>query len=294
MTKDIDDSKTNTAFMKQGLFKTKFIGSLPRLGNNANLCFLTTAHIGEKIDMSSGPAMYNRPTKKLQFMNQNDTIKSVSPKFFFLTNVAWYAHTARVLKNQSTRLPEYPLTKDGASETELNIVKLTALRNKNGASGFTIELVVSQNEGVLSSVTEFHFIKNNDRYGIDGSLTHYHLDLLPDVNLSRTTIRTKINENNRLRRALNITSELLQLHIFKPELKAKGLLCTPKELYDDLIKLGYDWDMLLDTRGFWIPKQYDKKVIPYLSTIDLLKMRKQEYVPYWYNEDKLNTGDKND
>ena len=282
MSKDIDDSKTNTAFMKQGLFKTKFLSSIPTLGNKANICFLTTAHIGEKINMASGPAMYNQPTKKLQYLKQDDSIKGVGPKFFFLTNIAWYAHTARVLKNQSTRLPEYPRSKDDASETELNAVRLTALRNKGGASGFTIELVISQNEGVLPSLTEFHYIKSNDRYGIDGSLVHYHLDLYPEVNLSRTTVRKKTEEDSKLRRALNITSEMLQLSVFKPEYRDNGLLCTPKELYDDLKAMGYDWDLLLETRGFWIPNQYDKNIVPFLSTLDLLKMRKGNYIPYWY------------
>ena len=287
MDKDLDDSKTNTAFMKQGLFKTKFLSTLPRLSNSANMYILTTAHIGEKIDMSSGPAMYNQPTKKLQYLKQGDAIKGVSNKFFFLINNGWYAHTARVLKNQTTRLPEYPKSKTDNSETELNAVRLTALRSKSGASGFTIELVISQNEGVLPSLTEFHYIKSNGRYGIDGSMTNYHLDLLPDMNLSRTTIRRKIDENANLRRALNISSEMLQLGTFHPQYISNGLLCTPKELYDDLKAMGYDWDILLNTRGFWIPDQYTKDVIPFLSTIDLLKMRKGEYVPYWYDKSKL-------
>ena len=287
MSKDIDDSKTNTAFMKQGLFKTKFLSSIPSLGNKANICFLTTAHIGEKINMASGPAMYNQPTKKLQYLKQDDAIKGVGPKFFFLTNIAWYAHTARVLKNQSTKLPEYPKTKDDASETELNAVRITALRNKGGASGFTLELVVSQNEGVLPSLTEFHYIKSNDRFGIDGSMVHYHLDILPDISLSRTTVRTRIDMYPKLRRALNITSELLQLSVFKPEYRENGLLCKPKELYDDLKNMGYDWDLLLDTRGFWVPDQYSKDIKPFLSTLDLLKMRQGKYIPYWYPKDKL-------
>jgi len=287
MDKDLDDSKTNTAFMKQGLFKTKFISTLPRLSNSANINILTTAHIGEKIDMSSGPAMYNQPTKKLQYLKQGDSIKGVSNKFFFLINNGWYAHTARVLKNQTTRLPEYPKSKTDNSETELNAVRLTALRSKSGASGYTLELVISQNEGVLPSLTEFHYIKTNGRYGIDGSMTNYHLDLLPDLNLSRTTIRRKIDENEKLRRALNITSEMLQIATFHPQYINNGLLCTPKELYDDLKAMGYDWDILLNSRGFWVPDQYAKDVKPFLSTVDLLKMRKGDYIPYWYDKSKL-------
>ena len=107
----------------------------------------------------------------------------------------------------------------------------------------------------------------------------------PDVSLSRTTIRNKIDSEPRLRRAINITSELLQLSIFNPELETQGLMCTPKELYEDIKKLGYDWNVLLDTRGYWTIDQYTNKV-PFLSTVDLLKMRKGLYTPYFLKDNK--------
>jgi hypothetical protein len=62
-------------------------------------------------------------------------------------------------------------------------------------------------------------------------------------------------------------------------------MCTPSELYNDLIKLGYDWDMLLRTREYWTINQYDNPT-PYLSSIDLLKMRKGLYEPYFLDKDK--------
>ena len=64
-----------------------------------------------------------------------------------------------------------------------------------------------------------------------------------------------------------------------------------KELDEDIKKLGYDWNVLLETRGYWTPNQYEHP-IPFLSTVDLLKMRVGKYTPYWL---KSNTkeGDKN-
>ena len=66
----------------------------------------------------------------------------------------------------------------------------------------------------------------------------------------------------------------------------ENLLCTPKELYDDLIKLGYDWDILLNTRGWWTIDNETKELPPFLSTKDLLLMRTNEYTPYWLESDK--------
>lgn len=284
LTNDLDTSDTNTYAMKQGLFKTKFLSTLPSLANRSNTYFLVTAHIGKKIDMATGPAMYQQPTKNLQFLKAGDTIKGVSSKFSFLLNNAWFANTASLLVNSNTKLAEYPKSSEDQLKTDLNTVKLTQLRGKNGGSGFTLEIVVSQTEGVLPSLTEFHFIKENGKYGIEGSNTNYHLDIYPNVNLSRTTVRSKLDNDKKLRRAVNITAELLQLKLFQLNL-VENLLCTPKELYEDIKKLGYDWDVLLQTREYWTINQYTNKV-PFLSCLDLLKMRKGLYHPYFLDSDK--------
>lgn len=284
LSKDLDSSDTNTFALKQGLFKTKFLSQLPRMSSISNTNFLLTAHIGDKIDMATGPAKYNQPTKKLQFLKGGDSIKGVTSKFFFLLNNAWFGHTASVLKNQGTKKPEYPLRGDDEVVTDLNTVKLTMLRSKSGPSGYTIELVVSQDEGVLPTLTEFHYIKGNNRFGLEGSNISYSLTLYPDVKLGRTTVRRKIDNDAKLRRAINLTSELLQATTFYPWLTNEELTCTPKELYDDIKALGYDWDILLNTRGYWLIDNYTDKDLPYLSVIDLLKMRKGLYKPYWYKE----------
>lgn len=287
LSSDIESSSKNTYAMQQGKFKQMFLSTLPRLCNMSNTYLLATAHIGTKINMDTGPmAKYNVPTKKQQFLKKDDEVKGVSGKFFFLSNSGWYANTASLLKNQSTKLPEYPEHKDDDHPTDLNIVKLTMLRSKNGSSGFTLELVVSQNHGVLPTITEFHYVKTNGRFGIDGSLNNYHMVLYPDVNISRTTVRAKTNADPLLRRAINITSELLQLNTYQPYYRDIGLLCTPLELYTDLKEMGYDWNVLLQTREYWIPDQYSTDVIPFCSVMDLLKMRKGEYTPYWLDADK--------
>jgi hypothetical protein len=287
LDKDLDDSSTNTFAMKQSLFKSKFLSKVPRLSSKGNVFFLMTAHIGEKINMDTSPmAKYNQPTKKLQYLKTTDAIKGTSGKFFFLLNQAWMAHTASILKNQSTKLAEYPLSSDDSNGVELNNVKMTLLRNKNGQSGITVDLVVSQVDGVLPTLTEFHYIKSNNRFGIEGSNTHYNIVFLPDVKLSRTTVRRKINENDKLKRAINIASELLQLQTYHPRFEMQGLMCSPETLYKDLKVMGYDWDELLDTRGWWTIDQYSDKIKPFLSTVDLLKMRKGLYKPYWIKEKK--------
>ncbi len=278
----LGESGANTFFMKSGLVKTRLLMELPVLAGAGYHYTVLTAQLGKEIPMNSGP-MPAPPNKKLQYLKNGDKIKNVTDKFTFATNNCWHIYNAAPLINQSTKLPEYP-DGDEHQSTDLVLLSLRCLRSKSGPSGITLELIASQREGILAELSEFHYIKSMDRFGISGTLQHYALDILPDVKLQRTTVRSKIDSDFKLRRAILITSELCQmtyLTAVNPE-----LLCTPKQLYEDLIKLGYDWDVLLNSRGYWLLNNYDENQLPFLSTMDLLKMRKEVYHPFWLAEDK--------
>ena len=289
---DLDNKDTNTYAMKQGNFKTKFLSQLPARCTSSSTYLLVTAHTGDKVEMGQP---WETPSKKLQHLKTGDAIKSVGSKFSFLTNTAFQAHTGSAFYNQGTKAPEYPKDPNDVMKADLNKVTLTFLRNKTGPSGVNIDVLISQVEGVLPTLTEFHFLRQNKvssadiGYGISGSSKSYSMDLYPNESLSRTTVRSKIDNNPRLARAINITAEMLQLSLFHPAFVSSDIWCTPKELYEDIKKLGYDWDKLLDTRGYWVPDQY-KNEIKYLNTIDLLKMRKGLYHPWWYDKKSLKDG----
>ena len=137
---------------------------------------------------------------------------------------------------------------------------------------------------MLPALSEFHYCKTNGRWGLGGNDRNYWLDLYPDVKLMRTTVRGKLDNDPLLARAMNITSEMLQISQYWPAFP-KELLCTPAQLYEDLKKLGYDINDLLNTRGWWTLNNKDYHV-PMLTTLDLLKMRVGQYFPYWMNPDK--------
>ncbi len=278
---DLDDPSSNTMFMKNNLFKTKVFTLLPSLTNKANIYIGMSAHIGEKIIMASGPAMLNRPKKKTQFLPADIEIKGATGKFLVLTQNAWHANTATVLKNQTTKLPEYPKKGVDSTGTDLNIVRLTQLRGKAGQSGYTLEIIVSQEDGVLPTLTEFHYIKSNKRYGMEGNDRTYNICFRPDVNLQRTTVREKIDTDKLLCRAIGICADMKQIGMFHSQLAINGYLVEPKELYEGLKSKGYDWDMLLKARPWYAIDQYNKTIPPFLSTVDLLYMLKDNITPYW-------------
>jgi len=282
---DLDSSDTNTVFMAEGMFKKKFLTTLPRKAASANSYIIMTAHVSEKIDIATGPAAYVKPSKQLQSLKNGDTVKGTSEEFKQLPNIMYQAHTATLLNNKATKKAEYPLSSDDSIEVDMNCIRLTILRNKLGGSGYTIPIVVTQIDGVIPELTEFHFIKEVGKYGIDGSNISYFLNLYPEEKLSRTTVRKKLKDSEKLRRALNFTAEMLQLNIYHSDFITRHELnLSPSQVYQNIIDMGYDWDILLNTRGYWLIDQYNPEAKPFLSTVDLLMMAKGKYHPWWYDK----------
>lgn len=273
---EIGDSSQNTSYMKSGGAKARMVGEIPRLAVSSENPFIMTAHIGKSIPMDPRAA----PVKKLQYLKNGDVIKGVSDQFLFLTHLTWQANNAAPYINDNTKGPEYPADSEDnvKGDTDLNIVTLTILRNKAGRTGLSMQVLVSQSDGFLPSLSEFHYIKTNGRFGLGGNDRNYYVELLPDVALSRTAVRGKLNTNARLRRAVNILSESLQAFMLWPNMEKYQ--CTGKELYDDILALGYNWNDILDTREWWTHDNH-KQEKQYLSFMDVLKMRVGEYIPYW-------------
>lgn len=277
----LGESGANMVFMRQGVQKNRFLMEIPGLAGSSYNYVLMTAHIGTEFVLDP----YNPPPKKLQHLKGGVKIKGVPEKFTFAMNNCYHCYNAAPLINQGTKAPEYPRSSDDdmAGDTDLNVVTVRQLRSKSGPTGMATQLIVSQTEGVLPTLTEFHYLKENGRFGLEGNVQNYAMVLRPDVKLSRTVVRRKIDEDYRLRRAINLTADLCQLTDLRHDLKE--FLVTPEELYKGLKEKGYDWEVLLDTRSFWTTVEDHPK--PYLSIMDLLLMLKDQYVPYWLTDEQV-------
>lgn len=265
-------------FARAGLAKAKLLMELPVLCNGTAHYTVVTAHVAQENTMGMQP--HQVPTKKLQHMRQGEKIKGAPDDFFFLTNAVWQCSSCTLLLNDTTKGPEYPKTRGSVDKgsTDLNLVTLKLLRNKSGPSGGTITLVISQSEGVLASLSEFHYIKENERYGLEGNNTTYRLALYPDVSIMRTTVREQLDTDSKMRRAVKITADFLQMKQYCKELPLE--IPDLKLLYEKLNK-EYGWDTILNTRDYWTFNQYEHKV-PFLSTLDILELYHDVKKPYWY------------
>ena len=275
----VGESGANTQFMREAAAKAQMITQLPSLTAGGSILIGMVAHVGKKIVMDQ----YAPQDARLSHSKRGGTVKGVTEKFEFINNNLFEIFQAKPLMNSSSdKTAKYPMDSSDRQEgtVDLMILQMVNTRNKNGPSGFNFELIVSQTQGFQPSLTEFHYIKDRlNNYGVTGSNTSYVLDICPDVSLSRTTVRKKISESPDLVRALEITSQMGQMQrLWKQDEK---YICTPKELYDDLKAKGYDWSVLLNTRGWWCFEEDAPLELNFLSTLDLLKMRTGEYHPYW-------------
>lgn len=279
---DLGTSGGNMIFARQGLGKARLLMELPAVCNAGAHYTICTAHVGEINMMGMQP--HQQPQKKLQHMRQGEKIKGAPDDFFFLTNSLWQAMSSTVYFNNGTKCPEYPKTREmkDVESVDLNKVTMKLLRNKSGPSGYTFDILVSQTEGVLNSLSEFHFIKENDRFGLEGNNTNYHLAILPDVNIQRTTIREQLDTNEKLCRAVKITADILQIKQLYPDLPF--VIPDMKDLHAKLEK-EYGWDVLFATRDYWTFNQYEHEV-PFLSAMDILEMYYDKYKPYWFKKKK--------
>lgn len=275
---ELGESGGNTIHMRLGLAKTRLMMEIPSLCNRSGHYMTMTAHVGKEIAVSQGPMSF--PTKQLPHMKPGEVVKGVSVKFLYLAGVIWETMSSATYNNKDTKGPEYPKRQDypDPGSLDLNLVNLKLIRCKTGASGYSVDLVISQTEGVLPSLSEFNYIKDKDSYGLQGSSRNYSLVLYPEVSLSRTTVREKIDSDPVLRRALKITADMLQIKTYFKTLPFE--VPTPEELYAKLAET-YDWKKLLATRDYWTFNQYEHPV-PFLSTMDLIEMYHGLYKPYWW------------
>jgi len=280
-----DSKDQNALALRDNLIKSRILGQMPGVTNKGGLFTTVVAHMGD--DLSLDPSA--PPEKKLSTMKQKIKFKKVPENFTFLTNNLYYCSGAKPHLN-ADKTPYYP--KDAGDraimDKDLQIVQVQNLRGKSGPSGVPIAIIVSQTQGLLPSLTELNYLREKKvvgtnkhpmGFGLDGTNLGYFCELYPDGKMSRTTARGAVNDDYKLRRALEITSEMCQMQLLWKDLDAKYKI-TPGDLRTKLIEKGYDWDILLETRGYWIFEEANDPR-PFLSTMDMLKMYHDEYKPYW-------------
>lgn len=274
---DLGAKEGNTIHLQDNLAKTKYFMEMPAIAQGAYDYQILTAHVQKNQEIGA----HTPPAKQFQGLPQNLKVSGIPNKSLYMLSSAWHCERAVVLYNStSDKTPKYPRDEYDRTNTEsmdLQEVTMCMLRNKSGGSSIKLSIVCSQSDGVLEGLTNFHRINTND-FGLSGSNTSYALDLMPDTKLDRIKIRRMLDADPLLERACEITSNLYLMRIYSQNPMTRTLWVTPKELYEGLLKRGYDWNVLLKTREWW---SVDPQPLPELTTFDLLRMNRDLYHPYW-------------
>lgn len=292
---ELTDKETKTIYMRLGLHKLRVLLQVCAQAVKSSSFVTIAAQIGDKIEISTGgpPSM---PQKEMQYQRLQDKMKGVPDKFTFLPTVVnqVLTSTAAVDGNKCAEYPLSPEDKEDES-TDLNYTNMVCIRSKVGLSGTRFKLVVRQSLGLMFSETEFHHLRefkpgkdskiqlSDGGFGLGKAGYRWFPIIYPEGKFSRQELHTAIDDDPRLERAITITSEILQMRTYAP---MRNIIEFPtmEELYEKLEK-EYGWDTLLDTRGYWTLNQYTHP-LPFLSTLDILRMYHGEYVPYWWTGKK--------
>lgn len=282
----IADKEANMLYMNQGRGKDRLIREAGGLSSRGNHFVLLNAQWGEdKGDLGASP-MAGPKAKKMNTIKQGEKIRGVPDSFLYLPQHLWLINGSENLKDDSRTNAEFPLDFDSTVENmDLWRCPMTMLRSKTGMSAIQVDLIVSQKRGVQPTLTEFfHIFRKKKRYGIDGAGQYYNMDLYPELKLQRTTVRRSMDEDKKLERAINLTSEIAQIGDFDAVWSSK--IPPMKDLRKKIEADGYDWNTLLQTRGWFTFNEFKPFHDPFLSSMDLLKMYYGEYTPYWLESDK--------
>lgn len=282
---EIDSGAANTDALRGAAIKTRMVMQAPSITTQGGLSLLATAHIGDEMKLDQ----YAPFKQQLMFLKKGLKFKNCPEKFTFLTSIC-YAIASAEPKLNKDKAAEYPAPgfKGNVGDTDLMELDLIIIRSKHGPSGHNFSLLVSQTEGYLPTLSEYNYLKDRkDKFGLlgpEGVHQNYRLALYPDLLIKRNDIREEIGINPKLCRALEITSELCQMYDYWVDYPREEVV-APSDLYNKLKEMGYDWNLLLDTRGYWTYDHYENPVKP-LSTQDLLDMYFGRYVPWWYPNPK--------
>lgn len=291
-SKGIDDSGAKMTDMTAGVVKTRIFQRLGSLAPKGDIFIMSTASIDKKADMNAMPGM--SPPKEMTHMKAGEAIKGVGTSYKKRTSVLWAMNKAVTCykpgTSQAAAPPLYPKNADDnyAGNIDLQENAVTALRNKSGPSGFILPIIRSQNDGIIESATFFATLRKNGRedkfkdFGIHvPKQHHFALDIMPEVHFRNTNLRELADENPKFLRALEFTYRLKMLFHINPIKKFEHLVCTPKELYDGIVAKGHDWNVLLDTRNWFTVIEEEHRFRPQLTEVDLVRMWKEDYVPWW-------------
>jgi len=245
-SKGVGDSRANTVYMLDGNKKTLFLRTIRRRCQKSNMILVLTGHYDKTIQMD----MYNPNPKETLFSKQDWKVKGCGSKLKFLSSI--YARCQAALLIDSNKEAFYS---DGHTPAkDLHEISMVLERCKSANAGEITPYVCSQTHGLLNAVTNYHYLRLNNYFGLVGSKQKQSCVLYPDVSVSRNTIREMCKADPKLRRAIQLTAQycFIQKNWNTSEYPV-DFSQSPEKIFDGLMsdKSKNVKDDVLNSRGYW-------------------------------------------
>ena len=258
--KDISDA--NTAAMLDANKKTMFIRAIKTMCMRYGLVVVVTGHFDKVISVG----MFDVIPKDTTFSKQDWKTKGVGSKLKF--NASLYVRTSTTPLLDQNKEPLYGVGSGPVKDVmEIDIV---IERSKMASAGNVLPFVATQTSGVLNAVTNYNYLRNNDYDGLNGNKQKQQVGLLPDLTISRNTIRTLTESNYELRRALEIAAQYLYIkNNWMTQNLPVDFSKTANQFFDMLMSdknKGMVSD-ILNSRGYWTYCKNDK---PYMDLFEIM------------------------
>ncbi|AFQ96684.1 putative UvsX protein [Erwinia phage vB_EamM_Stratton] len=271
---NVGDSEQNALNMRDSLEKSNMMSRWPSAFARGGFYMGFVAQLAD----DSGKAMSSggrgaKPANAKLLDDAGDDLKFAGiprRQLSFLTNSLLVATKSGELKhdgsyNAKTGVNEekYPTARSKAMNASVNDLKeivFTQYRAKGGHTGVKFRMVFSQEMGLLYHLSLWHYLAEvlKDEWGYTRSGANYELHLLPGTKFMRTTVRDMCDDDQRLRRALEITAALAYMQNNYHRLEMKYHI-TPEQLWK-LIDEKWDWNEILDnTVEYWMFKDQEVK-----------------------------------
>jgi hypothetical protein len=281
---DTEMKEQRTIHMEEGWQKARLMRQLPGICAKGGIYCALTGHLGKKINMG------NTPNKKdMAYMGQDETIKSMGNKFYFLMSTIFkISNTAAVVDSNDRRLTQYP-SEGHVAGTELQELSITKIRDKNAPSGYQFSSISSQRFGILPGLSYYRYLTDNKYYGL-GSPNKVRSPLLGDMNLGRTKI-FDLAMTYKVQRALELTYQLCFIqnnwslrdqpvdYSISIETFAEKLMTSNAISIDDV----------LNSRGWWTYKGASGADRPMMTLPDILAIFNGTYIPKYLSVGNIPT-----
>lgn len=269
MDNDISSSKQNMVPAADGRAKNTMLSRMVYDAAAYGIVWITTAQINNAIDLS-GRGLPR--AKDIQFMRQDDQIKSCGGKYLFLMSSLFVNEKASVQQTANKEC-QYPYSRNQTKADDISELKMKLIRDKTKGAGDDIYPIMSQSRGFDTGLTYYNIIKQSKFAGItDPTKVQWGTVFDPEDKAQRTTVALKCAEDYKFFRSLEIIAQLLYM---QKNLSTSYLGLptdiSPEKLAEKLAKATYAISDILATRSWW---SYGFEEIPYMSLLDMLEIVK--------------------